>query len=520
MAKAKKRNVAKAKKGKPRKPKKKPVHKTFDHFILANSGKEEQVRDVLPPYQKAMSDFIIEADKGFLQGIAVPRYTNAKPEEYGSILTARQFCMAYIQMTESFASYEALFEIEFRDVVEKSNLDSETKHILHCINLFHAWYKKELLLSWVEKDGKQVLADLDKETDFIQAPVPAEFMKLARYIMKRVKKRVGRPDLRHCNVMKFDAKVIVREPAKTSKKFRYWVKFSTLTRGKPIYMPLANNPYFEKLEKDERVISTAQLKVCEDHLELGLTTESKAADTRKEGGALGVDFGLVHLFTTSDGQTLGTKSMKQLRRLDRKLTRHAAKLQRQGLKVKGDHTHDKLVKQIQGLVKNEVGRLLNQMSKKDIKEIVFEDLDFRFGGLSKTTNRVLTKAGLSTIKAKQERLRELDGIKVTKVDPAYTSQMCSNCGYVSDKNRLNQREFRCGCCGLSINADVNAAKNIRSRRSRSGSKAYSRAARTRLRDKLDVEHAKHCVSGKHSRAKDKLLRDGRKLEALPDSSFG
>ena len=520
MAKSKKRNVARAKKGKSRKPKKKPVHKTFDHFILANIGKEEQVRDVLPPYQKAMSDLVVEADRLFLQGINVDKYYNPKPEDYDSILSARQFCLAYAQTWENFMSYQALLEIEFRDVVEQSNLDSETKHVLHCINLFHAWYKKELLLSWVERDGERVLADLDKDTDFIQAPVPAELMKLARYIMKRVKKHVGRPDLLHCNTMKFDAKVILRESAKTSTKFRYWVKFSTLTRGKPIYMPLSNNPYFEKLTKDERVINTMQLKVCEDHLELGLITESKAVDMREEGDALGVDFGLVHLFTTSDGQTLGTKAMKQLRRLDRKLTRHDAKLQRQGLKVKGDHTHDKLVKQIRSLVKNEVGRLLNQMSKKDIKEIIFEDLDFRFGGLSKTTNRVLTKAGLGTIKAKQERIRELDGIKVTKVDPAYTSQMCSNCGYVSDKNRLNQREFRCGCCGLSINADVNAAKNIRNRRSRSGSKAYSQAARQRLRDKLDVEHSKHCVSGKHLRAEDKLLRDGRKPEALPDSGLG
>ncbi|MDR2782141.1 MAG: transposase [Holosporaceae bacterium] len=36
----------------------------------------------------------------------------------------------------------------------------------------------------------------------------------------------------------------------------------------------------------------------------------------------------------------------------------------------------------------------------------------------------------------------------------YTSQKCSNCGYVSRKNRKNQMRFKCCDCGSEGNADL------------------------------------------------------------------
>jgi len=46
------------------------------------------------------------------------------------------------------------------------------------------------------------------------------------------------------------------------------------------------------------------------------------------------------------------------------------------------------------------------------------------------------------------------------VDPKYTSQQCSVCGFISKENRKSQSEFVCLTCGHSENADINAAKNI------------------------------------------------------------
>jgi len=57
----------------------------------------------------------------------------------------------------------------------------------------------------------------------------------------------------------------------------------------------------------------------------------------------------------------------------------------------------------------------------------------------------------------------LAGVPVVYVDPAYTSQMCSECGHVDKKNRPDQATFRCTSCGVAAHADVNAARNIASR---------------------------------------------------------
>ena len=52
------------------------------------------------------------------------------------------------------------------------------------------------------------------------------------------------------------------------------------------------------------------------------------------------------------------------------------------------------------------------------------------------------------------------GIAVKKINPQYTSQRCSKCGFIDKENRKKQKDFKCLSCGYAANADYNAAKNI------------------------------------------------------------
>ena len=52
------------------------------------------------------------------------------------------------------------------------------------------------------------------------------------------------------------------------------------------------------------------------------------------------------------------------------------------------------------------------------------------------------------------------GGRLEEVNPAYTSQTCSECGVVDRASRRDQASFVCVACGYSDNADTNAAKNI------------------------------------------------------------
>jgi putative transposase len=63
-------------------------------------------------------------------------------------------------------------------------------------------------------------------------------------------------------------------------------------------------------------------------------------------------------------------------------------------------------------------------------------------------------AGLLTYKLKER------GGTLVLVDPAYTSQTCSECGTIDKESRESQAVFRCRHCGHEAHADVNAALNV------------------------------------------------------------
>ena len=53
------------------------------------------------------------------------------------------------------------------------------------------------------------------------------------------------------------------------------------------------------------------------------------------------------------------------------------------------------------------------------------------------------------------------GTELIEINPRYTSQRCSCCGHTESANRKNQASFACMKCGFTMNADLNAAINIR-----------------------------------------------------------
>lgn len=118
-------------------------------------------------------------------------------------------------------------------------------------------------------------------------------------------------------------------------------------------------------------------------------------------------------------------------------------------------------------------------------------LDFRNPNLSHKMNRLLTRTGRAAVETKLKRIQELDGVTVTEINPAYTSQQCSHCGYTARDNRQTRDLFRCKCCGTTLHADINASRNILSRRSReNGWRSIRKQEIVRI---LNSEHANRYV---------------------------
>lgn len=190
------------------------------------------------------------------------------------------------------------------------------------------------------------------------------------------------------------------------------------------------------------------------------TANMSDEDVEAIDGYLGVDRGVNNIATTSDGdnwtsdqiddrrrwyqdrrdtlQSVGTRSAKrELQRLSGK----QARFQRDT-----NHTISK--------------RLVNK-AKARSSAIVLEDLS---GVQERTTVRHSQRArhnnwSFSQLRQFIEYKALIAGVPVKYVDPAYTSQTCSDCGHCDSKNR-NGSSFQCRECGHSMDADKNAARNI------------------------------------------------------------
>jgi putative transposase len=91
--------------------------------------------------------------------------------------------------------------------------------------------------------------------------------------------------------------------------------------------------------------------------------------------------------------------------------------------------------------------------------VVLEDL--RIKNMSASASGNIETPGKYVAQKRGLNRRILDqGWGEFRRHPRNTSRTCSACGDVSAENRTTQAAFKCVACGLALNADTNAARNI------------------------------------------------------------
>ena len=179
---------------------------------------------------------------------------------------------------------------------------------------------------------------------------------------------------------------------------------------------------------------------------------------------LGVDLGIVQIATLSDGTNWDGGAVTTRRKKNIALR---AKLQTKGTKSakrllkKRSRKESRFVRD----VNHQISKRIVETAKRTEHGIALEDLTgirerVRLRKPQRSTLHTWAFAQLGefiTYKAQQE------GIEISVVDPAYTSQSCSTCGHTEKANRPKQDTFKCKSCGMSLHADHNAALNIAAR---------------------------------------------------------
>lgn len=180
------------------------------------------------------------------------------------------------------------------------------------------------------------------------------------------------------------------------------------------------------------------------------------------GETIGIDLGINRPAVTSDNIFLGERHWREVEnrvfRLRRKLQAKGTKSAKRQLGKIGRRTNR---------FREDCDHVLSKCIVGSVKPgatIVLEDLtDLR------TRTRVRKKQrrrhhgwSFARLKVFVGYKAAAKGVSVAYVDPRYTSQKCSKCGHISRANRKSQSEFKCKRCKFSLNADLNASRNIRS----------------------------------------------------------
>lgn len=245
----------------------------------------------------------------------------------------------------------------------------------------------------------------------------------------------------------------------------YWLSVRVLD-GETVDIPVFLDTYYQdRVKNSERATNVFQLFIEDDNLIITQVIQETSCKTlREKGQDIALDWGLNTLISTSDGRQLGRSLGQWLRQRDEELIVLEKELKKNGVPLKKSQRRKNIIHRVREHTKNEINRVLNQLAKEDIKSITIEELDFRYGGLSKKMNRILSRSGRNAFKNKLKDLEETYGIETIEVNPAYTSQECSSCHFVYKGNRKGG-VFECKFCGLKKHADNQAAINIFLRRS-------------------------------------------------------
>lgn len=178
------------------------------------------------------------------------------------------------------------------------------------------------------------------------------------------------------------------------------------------------------------------------------------------GKTLGLDVGLTHFYTDSNGQTVENprhlrKSEKSLKRLNRRLSR-ATKGSKNRVKARNrlSRNHLKVSRQ-----RKDFAVKLARCVIRSSDLVAYEDLQVRNMVRNRKLAKSISDAAWSAFRDWLEYFGRVFGVVTVAVPPHYTSQDCSNCGEVIKKS-LSQRTHKCSHCGFVLDRDWNAAINI------------------------------------------------------------
>jgi len=236
--------------------------------------------------------------------------------------------------------------------------------------------------------------------------------------------------------------------------FDFWFKLKSLysrayNKDKKIYnifFPSKKHKHFNDMSKNNFIIKkSCRIRKTDKGFFLDIFFEKEESLKRIKGRKIGIDIGYKKLVVSSDGYTFGKDIEKICTKISKK--KRGSKSYKKSL-IERDEYINKTSKDIYDFYPK-------------IKELKIENLKNvkHKSKFSKSFNNKFQYWSYSKLINRLKLTSEINGVQISEVNPAYTSQTCSFCSK-SNKLSRNKEIFECVYCGKILDADHNAAINI------------------------------------------------------------
>ena len=177
--------------------------------------------------------------------------------------------------------------------------------------------------------------------------------------------------------------------------------------------------------------------------------------------SVGIDVGLLKLIATTDNTPV--EPPKYLRKSEKKLKRAQRSLSR---KEKGSKNRREMRVRVAGMhihisnQRNDFSQKLSRTLVNNHNFIAYEDLNIENMLKNHKLAKSIADASWGELIKNTMYKAERAGKYCVKVNPKNTSKQCSNCGNIMEEQTLDDRDYHCIKCGITIDRDDNAAVNV------------------------------------------------------------